>query len=60
MNILKLIITSLIVVILSAGFASAQYFYGGGNRIPLKIDSTKIMIKFDDQITEIDQQTILN
>jgi len=44
---LRLIVGSLAVIALTAGQGLAQHYYGGRNAIPLKVDSTKVTIKFD-------------
>jgi hypothetical protein len=48
---LKATIGSLAVILLTAGPGLAQHYFGGGNAIPLGIDSTKVTIKFDQDFT---------
>ena len=55
----KLIAAFFAVIALTAGQASAQHYYGGGDTIPLSIDSTKIMLKFQADVMEQTQQTII-
>ncbi len=44
---LTMFVGSLAVIVLTAGHGLAQHYYGGGNIIPLKVDSTKVTIMFD-------------
>lgn len=46
-------------VIFAIGTTSAQHYYGGGHTIPLKIDSTKIMIKFDPMVFGDDMTNVI-
>jgi len=49
----------LAVIVLTAGPGFAQHYYGGGHAIPLKVDSTKVTIKFDSGLGSIERQTLL-
>jgi hypothetical protein len=59
MKTVKSIFGSLALIVLTAGLGLAQHYYGGGNAIPLKIDSTKVTIKFDQDFSSSDQQALL-
>ncbi|MEW5994236.1 MAG: hypothetical protein AB1744_07560 [Candidatus Zixiibacteriota bacterium] len=56
---LRMVVGSLAVIALTAGQGLAQHYYGGGNTIPLKVDSTKITVKFDSDFGTNAQQTLL-
>ena len=48
------------VILIMVSPCFAQYYYGGGRQIPLKIDATRMSIRFDADITAEDQQALLN
>ncbi|MBN1211105.1 MAG: hypothetical protein JXA92_00880 [candidate division Zixibacteria bacterium] len=56
---LKLMVSFLAVIVLMAGPVFAQHYYGGGHAIPLKVDSSKVTIKFDSGLGSIERQTLL-
>jgi len=41
------------------GQGLAHHYYGGGNAIPLKVDSSKVTIKFDEAFPSANQQALL-
>ncbi len=50
-------------LLLAAGLCQSsfgQYYYGGGNKIPLNVDSTKITLKFRDGITKDVRRAVLD
>lgn len=49
----------IVVVFITFGIAEAQYYYSAGKQIPLKIDQTKVKIKFADYVTDSLRQEIL-
>ncbi len=48
----------LLIVLVSSSFA--QHYYGNGQQIPLQIDSTKLVLKFDSSFGPINEEGILN
>jgi len=51
---------TLALVLVAAAESYAQYYYGGGETIPLSIDSSKIALKFDEEVGTNQQETILS
>lgn len=44
----NLVVAAAAILALMATTASAEFYYSGGRQIPLKVDSIKVTIKFDD------------
>lgn len=57
---LQVVVATLIVIAVTPVSLRAQYYYGGGQQVPLGIDSLKICLKFDDIITQQDQADIIS
>jgi hypothetical protein len=46
-------------VLLVSASGSAQYYYSGGGTIPLRIDSSRMVVRFDDEIGSQGQEALL-
>ena len=55
----KTLLICLAVIISSAAPSMAQHYYGGGHAIPLKVDSSKIAIKFIPGLSLQDMESLL-
>ena len=53
-------IAIVVTVGLSSSNLSAQFYYSHNQQLPLKIDSSKISIKFFSTLGQDDQSTIIN
>jgi len=59
MRYLKMILICFAVIFFMVGQGIAQHYYSGGQTIPLNIDSSKIIIKFDEGLGSIERQSLL-
>ena len=56
----KVSINSLLVVFVLIGISNAQYYYGNSGPIPLQIDSTKVLLRFDPDVPILDIGEIIS
>ena len=55
----KILYFIIVILLLTISTSYSQFYYSAGKQIPLRIDSTKITIKFDPGLSSIERQILI-